>query len=71
MTATPTITISVWQDRLEKLNDLLDFYRRENRPISRTEVFWYGIDALHALKCPSQNTIVQSEGQSDDQQVAA
>lgn len=67
MTTSPTISIGVWEDRIYKLNELMEIYRRENRPISRTEIFWYAIDALHELKCPVQKT----EGRSEVQQEAA
>jgi len=63
MTNSPTISIGVWEDRLEKLDKLIAAYRRENRPITRTEIFWYGIDALYAIKCPSKQTDANAEGQ--------
>ena len=62
MTNNPTISIGVWEDRLEKLDDLIAIYRRENRPITRTEIFWYAIDALHAIKCPPKQTSANTEG---------
>ena len=59
----PTISISVWADRLPKLNELLALYRQDDPTISRTEIFWYAIDALHALKYPSKRADANTEGQ--------
>jgi hypothetical protein len=61
----PTISISVWADRLPKLNELLALYRKDDPTISRTEIFWYAIDALHTIKCPSESSDANTEGQRD------
>ena len=63
----PTLSISVWTDRMPKLNELLELYRKDDHTISRTEIFWYAIDALHAIKCPSKG----SDGQTEVQEEAA
>jgi hypothetical protein len=61
----PTISITLWEERMPKLEALLEFYRRDHPRISRSEIFWYGIDALYELKCTPKVPEGQSEGQKE------
>lgn len=51
----PTLSISVDNDRLPLLLELLELYRRENHTASRSAVFWDGIETLYKIKCPSKS----------------
>ena len=50
----PTISISLNDDRLRKLSDILRKLREEDETVSRSEAIARAIDYFHPIVCPSK-----------------
>ena len=62
----PTISVSLNEDRLEKLGDILRVLREDDNTVSRSEAIARAIDYWHPILCPSKRTAIQAKGQEQN-----
>ena len=60
----PTISVSLNDDRLSKLSDMLRTLRDQDETVSRSEVIGRAIDHLHPIVCPSKSPNTPSSVQA-------
>ncbi len=61
----PTISVSLNDDRLTKLSNILRKLREQEETISRSEAIGRAIDHFYPIMCPLENTSAPSSVQKE------